>query len=202
MILEEASLARAADLVLSVSALEAAEFRRRGVDNVQLLGNILEPTPGKTSFADRRGLLFVGRLEEEDSPNVDGLAWFTRDVLPLVQKALNNKISLMVAGANGALNVSGLNDSSLTMLGQASQTCRRSTTHRESSSRPYALRRAFRSRSTRRPRTVSRLWLLPCSAEQLGWRVGRIFLWLETPASLRLSARGCTRTRRYGRACV
>ena len=118
MIVEEASLARAAKLVLSVSAREAAEFRRRGVDNVELLGNILEPTPGKTSFADRRGLLFVGRLEEEDSPNVDGLAWFARDVLPLVQKALNQKVRLMVAGANGAPSVSGLNDSSLTMLGQ------------------------------------------------------------------------------------
>src|SRR5271166_3970042 len=118
MLAEEASLAGAAQLVLSVSPHECAEFRRLGVDNVEVLGNLLDPAPGQESFAARRGLLFVGRLNEDGSPNVDGLCWFVRDILPLVQKALDHEVHLTVAGANGAPSLSGLNGTSVTMLGQ------------------------------------------------------------------------------------
>src|SRR5271166_3435656 len=118
MLAEEASLAGAAQLVLSVSPHECAEFRRLGVDNVEVLGNLLDPAPGQESFAARRGLLFVGRLNEDGSPNVDGLCWFVRDILPLVQKALDHEVHLTVAGANSAPSLSGLNGTSVTMLGQ------------------------------------------------------------------------------------
>lgn len=40
----------------------------------------------KTSFAERNGLLFVGRLVEHNSPNVDSMIWFLSEVFPLLQK--------------------------------------------------------------------------------------------------------------------
>jgi O-antigen biosynthesis protein len=118
MLDEEASLARTAHLVLSVSAGEAAEFRRLGVDNVEELGHALDPAPGQESFRSRRGFLFVGRLEDDGSPNVDGLSWFVRDILPLVQKSLDQGESLTVVGAHGAPSLSRLNSTAMTLLGQ------------------------------------------------------------------------------------
>jgi O-antigen biosynthesis protein len=117
MLAEEASLAQAASLVLSVSTREASEFRRLGVDNVEVLGHILEPTPGLERFETRRGLLFVGRLEDEGSPNVDGLGWFVQDILPLVRKTLEQDVSLIAAGADGAPSVSRLKRRGTTFLG-------------------------------------------------------------------------------------
>jgi len=118
MLAEEASLARRAQLVLSVSPQECAEFQRLGVGQVELLGHTLEPTPGPLPFAQRRDFLFVGRLSEERSPNVDGLAWFSQEILPVIRRTLGPEVVLKVAGKIGASTLSKLKCPSLTLLGQ------------------------------------------------------------------------------------
>jgi GT2 family glycosyltransferase len=115
MLEEEASLAQQANLVFSVSQLERAEFKRLGVKRVELLGHAVEPSPGTTSFSDRRDLLFVGRLEEEYSPNVDGIRWFSSEVLPIIQQMAESDVALMLAGLNGALSI--LDSPALILLG-------------------------------------------------------------------------------------
>lgn len=118
MMVEEASLARRAQLVLSVSSHESAEFQRLGVGRVELLGHTIEPSPGALPFAKRRDFLFVGRLYEERSPNVDGVAWFSREILPMVQRTLGREVVLKVAGKIGASSILKLKCPSLMLLGQ------------------------------------------------------------------------------------
>jgi len=115
---EEVSLARQAQLVLSVSSQECAEFRSSGVGRVELLGHTIEPLPGPLPFTKRRDFLFVGRLSEERSPNVDGLAWFFREILPVVQRTLGGEVRLNVAGKLGAPSLSMLKCPSVALLGQ------------------------------------------------------------------------------------
>lgn len=79
----ECATARRADVVLAVNDLEAGMFRAHGSSNVHVLGIALEVRPTRSGFADRSGLVFVGRMAEEDSPNVDSIRWFLRDVWPL-----------------------------------------------------------------------------------------------------------------------
>jgi O-antigen biosynthesis protein len=56
----------------------------------------VEPTP--RSFAERAGMLFLGAIHRQDSPNHDALAWFVREVLPLVEQSLGWETRLTVAG--------------------------------------------------------------------------------------------------------
>jgi glycosyltransferase involved in cell wall biosynthesis len=80
-IADEAALARECDGVIAVSDRERDYFQRHGCQNVAVLGHSLEVVPSKTAFEKRRDYLFVGTLESRDSPNVEGLQWFTADIL-------------------------------------------------------------------------------------------------------------------------
>jgi GT2 family glycosyltransferase len=55
---------------------------------------VRETTPTTTPFAERAGLLFVGGTHP---PNADGLAWFIREIFPLLRRALPG-VPLTVAG--------------------------------------------------------------------------------------------------------
>jgi O-antigen biosynthesis protein len=118
MLAEEISLAAQAHLVLSVSSNECAEFRRAGISQVELLGHMIEPAPGPSAFAQRRDLLFVGRLSEERSPNVDGLIWFCHEVLPLLRQSIGERVRLIVAGKNGAPSPLQMTNPAVILLGQ------------------------------------------------------------------------------------
>ncbi len=83
---EELRAARRADGVLVVSdsdrdALIAEDSALR----VHVLSNIHEAQPTATPFAERSGILFIGGFRH--APNADAVAWFVRDVLPLVNRA-------------------------------------------------------------------------------------------------------------------
>jgi glycosyltransferase involved in cell wall biosynthesis len=56
--------------------------------------SVVQNTP---EFKDRHGLLFVGRLQEKNSPNAQGLRWFIETVWPLI-RAKNSTITLTVIG--------------------------------------------------------------------------------------------------------
>ena len=43
-------------------------------------------------------MLFVGAIHEADSPNYDGLLWFIREVLPMVEESLGWETRLTVVG--------------------------------------------------------------------------------------------------------
>ena len=96
----EASLAAGADRVVAVSEVEASAFREHGIERVTVLSHAVTPTVHDTEFTARSGLLFVGAIHDETSPNGDSMLWFISEVLPLVHKALGTEVDLTIAGLN------------------------------------------------------------------------------------------------------
>jgi len=97
-VLREFRSAALCQRIVATSAAEAATLRRLGFTDVAVIGHIravrLTPRP----FAERSGMLFVGAIHEQDSPNYDSLCWFVDEVLPLVEDALGWETRLTIAG--------------------------------------------------------------------------------------------------------
>jgi glycosyltransferase involved in cell wall biosynthesis len=106
---EEVAVAARAHRVASVSPLEARAFERAGVRDVQVLSHGVDLRPTTRPFQDRRNLLFVGRLSEEGSPNVDALLWFLDHAFPLVREQLSadGPVELLVAGQMSSVSLAG-----------------------------------------------------------------------------------------------
>jgi glycosyltransferase involved in cell wall biosynthesis len=73
-------------------------LRDLGLANVTVIGHWREAQPTPRCFAQRAGMLFLGAMHQEESPNRDALAWFVCEVLPLVEEALGWETRLIVAG--------------------------------------------------------------------------------------------------------
>ncbi|MEZ5490129.1 MAG: glycosyltransferase [Gammaproteobacteria bacterium] len=104
---QEISAARTADRIVAVSDQEAAIYGQHGFNNTVVLGHSLHPVPGEKNFTQRAGLLFVGALRDEDSPNVDSLHWFISHVWPLI-RAAEPAVILHVVGDNEAPSLQAL----------------------------------------------------------------------------------------------
>ncbi|KQW56459.1 class I SAM-dependent methyltransferase [Variovorax sp. Root411] len=106
----EFRLARAATVVLAVSEAEARSFREAGCTDVRVLGLSIDaagtratasasPSPSaNTAFDARRDFLFVGRLEEEESPNADSVRWFVEQVMPHLDARLGTGYGVDIVG--------------------------------------------------------------------------------------------------------
>ena len=83
----EAEMARSVDTIVCVSTDEAAALRALGAHDplvVEPWLSDLALTPA--GFAERSDVFLVaGWLAGPESPNVDGLVWFAREVLPIVR---------------------------------------------------------------------------------------------------------------------
>ncbi|GJD59046.1 glycosyltransferase [Methylobacterium dankookense] len=78
-----------ADHVVCVSPAEASILNNFGITNVTILGHAFDlPEIQETCFADRSGLLFIGSLVDQMSPNIDSLGWFLDSVWPIVRNQL------------------------------------------------------------------------------------------------------------------
>ncbi len=102
MIAEELELARSAHTIITVSAAEASLYQNAGYTRTVVLGHKIQVRDSPVSFKSRTNLLFVGALRDDNSPNVDSLIWFVKEVLSLVQQQLPTRITLLVAGDNSA----------------------------------------------------------------------------------------------------
>jgi O-antigen biosynthesis protein len=116
LVAKEIDLARRADAVVCVTEGEAAQYRRRGISNVFVLGHALDADPTTADFADREHLLFVGAIHEDNSPNADSVLWFTDQVLPRIRDVLGG-VELYVAGLNVSSAVAGLAGRGVRLLG-------------------------------------------------------------------------------------
>lgn len=92
---------RSADFCHSVVAVNAAEgdvMRSLGLRNIKVLGHLrsVELTP--RGWTERAGMLFVGAIHTNDSPNYDSLVWFVDQVLPLIERDLGYETRLTIAG--------------------------------------------------------------------------------------------------------
>ncbi|NHN87434.1 glycosyltransferase [Acetobacter conturbans] len=85
--------------VVAVTGQDAALVRRAGHQNVAVLGHSVRPRPTPASFAERQGLLFVGSIVDEHSPNLDSLLWFAREVMPRLRDTLGSEVRLTAVGS-------------------------------------------------------------------------------------------------------
>ena len=86
------------DIALVVSTYEQETLHRIIPEqDVRILSNIVEPRPTQRPFADRSGILFIGYFMHP--PNIDGVLWFAREVLPELAR-LGLEPSFHVVGSN------------------------------------------------------------------------------------------------------
>lgn len=90
--------ARFCQRVVAVSDTEAETLRALGLPEVHVVGHSLAPQPTPTPFSERAGMLFLGAIHEQDSPNYEALTWFIEKVFPLVDRELGWETHLTVAG--------------------------------------------------------------------------------------------------------
>ncbi len=107
---EEFAAAWFCQAVVAVSEAEAARLRALGFTDVAVLGHARAATPTPRPFEERAGMLFVGALAVEGSPNHDGLLWFVDEVLPLIEAALGYETRLTVVGHVGDVDLSRLEE--------------------------------------------------------------------------------------------
>ncbi|MEM7351570.1 MAG: glycosyltransferase family 4 protein, partial [Acidobacteriota bacterium] len=60
--------------------------------------------PSERPFAERRGILFVGRLDEAWNPNVDGLRWYLEEIHPRIVDRLGD-VPTTVVGQPGDVDL-------------------------------------------------------------------------------------------------
>ncbi|MBV8401365.1 MAG: glycosyltransferase [Acetobacteraceae bacterium] len=87
--------------LVAVSESEAEILRRLGFDDVAVIGHLCEPRPTGRAWGERAGMLFLGAMHKPDAPNLDSLAWFVDQVLPLVEEELGWETQLTIAGFVG-----------------------------------------------------------------------------------------------------
>lgn len=113
----EIQLTSAADCVVSVSESEKGIFMQHGSRRVEVLGHSIEIDPAPADFENRTGLLFVGAVHKEDSPNADSLIWFLSKVFPRIQAELGPDVRLTIAGVNTSQRVRDLAGPSVSITG-------------------------------------------------------------------------------------
>ena len=121
-IVKELELAKNSDVIISVSPLERDKFIEYGYQQVEILGHSLDVFPTPYSFEERQDILFVGSVYELQSPNADSILWFVREIFPLIQQQINQKINFLIVGNQevSELNVelSKLNNDNLKIIGK------------------------------------------------------------------------------------
>lgn len=79
----ELSMARAADLVVTVTDVERRELATHGIERVAVIPTIHDIEPhDEIGFAARSGLVFIGGYSH--TPNVDAAQWLCNDIMPAV----------------------------------------------------------------------------------------------------------------------
>ncbi|GAB6968610.1 hypothetical protein JCM25156A_26480 [Komagataeibacter kakiaceti JCM 25156] len=84
--------------VVTVNETEARLLRGAGFDNVSVLGHALTPRATGPGWDQRRDILFLGAVHDRNAPNLDSLAWFSAEVLPLLVAELGPDFRFSVCG--------------------------------------------------------------------------------------------------------
>ncbi|MBT3530306.1 MAG: glycosyltransferase [Gammaproteobacteria bacterium] len=106
-----------AEKIVVVSDNEAELYRQHDYQNTVVLGHALTSQASPNTFEQRNGILFVGALRDEGSPNVDSLLWFIINILPLIENKIPG-ITLNVVGGNGATSLASINKSNVHFTGE------------------------------------------------------------------------------------
>ncbi len=103
------------DITFVVSPEEQETLRRIFPQHdVRILSNIVEPRPTTRPFGERSGIIFIGYFMHP--PNIDGVLWFAREVLPELAH-LGLKPAFHVVGSNPPPEVLELESEQITIHG-------------------------------------------------------------------------------------
>lgn len=114
---KELEQSKLAEKIVAVSNSEADIFKKHGYDDTVVLGHTIASNPGSNTFSQRSGLLFVGALRDEGSPNVDSLLWFLINVFPILERAIPD-IRLNVVGDNSAASLATIGKDNINFTGR------------------------------------------------------------------------------------
>ena len=114
---KELSLCEVADAVTAVSVTDARKFSKYGYKHVHVIGHTLDINLINNPFEDRKGLLFVGNLDNDTSPNVDSVLWFVNEILPLVREKLPD-VEVYIIGSALSQKINTLNIEGVHVLGR------------------------------------------------------------------------------------
>ena len=117
LINKELEQSKLAEKIVAVSNNEADIFKRHGYSEPVVLGHTIASKPGSNGFIQRSGLLFVGALRDEGSPNVDSLLWFLINVFPILEQAIPD-IKLNIVGDNSAPSLATINKENINFTGR------------------------------------------------------------------------------------
>ncbi|WP_413992038.1 glycosyltransferase [Labrys okinawensis] len=84
--------------IVTVSATEAAVLHRFGFPHARVVGTYRPVKLTERSWQEREGILFVGSLYGDDTPNYDSLCWFIDQVMPLIEAELGWETRLNIVG--------------------------------------------------------------------------------------------------------
>jgi len=115
LIQKEIALADGTDAVLSVSKSEQEVIAPNLTQSVHVLGHCVTIAPTSGSFSKRSGLLFVGAIHDEQSPNADAVRWFVKETFPLIQNKLD--IQLTIAGLDHSDSIADLANDQIHIAG-------------------------------------------------------------------------------------
>ena len=86
---QETSLFSIADSIYAVSPSEKNLIQNFYPDTpISVISHCVETHQPVNGFYKRENFLFIGRLNENDSPNVDSLIWFCQEIWPSIRKQL------------------------------------------------------------------------------------------------------------------
>lgn len=112
--IEELELIDMADVTVVVSEVERDLLHSRTDTPVLVVPNIHIDHPEVLGPRDRSGILFVGGFRH--TPNVDAMAWFVREVLPLIAEE-EPDVFLTIAGSHPPEEVMALSSDRVTVTG-------------------------------------------------------------------------------------
>ena len=83
-----------------------------------MLGHAIVEQPTPRPFHDRKGLLFVGAIHEERSPNGDSVLWFIEKIFPLIRARLGDDVTYTVAGVNNSERIAAMAGGPIRFVGR------------------------------------------------------------------------------------
>lgn len=115
LIESEMQFVKGASAVLTVSDNERAIFEKHTGVPCFTLSHTAHIAPTPASFVQRNGILFVGAVYTDDSPNGDSVLWFENAILPILRA--RHPINVTVVGHNESERIASLNRAGFRVAG-------------------------------------------------------------------------------------
>lgn len=116
---DETLLAGQADAVIAVCEQDRQVFKKNLPSSILTFryGFVIDASPNDAKFHDRNGLLFVGNLDRDKTPNVDSLLWFYEKAWPTLKSRMPD-VTLDIIGSNQAISLGAIKDEQITFHGR------------------------------------------------------------------------------------